>query len=184
MKTLISFLRGINMTGYNSVKMKDLTELYKDLGFDNIETYIQSGNVIFSAPDEMSDEKVSGILKKGILDRFGYNIAVMVRTPEELKRLITSNPFLSDPAFDETKMAVIFLSERPLTENVNKFAGIDTTPDMFEISGREIFIYCPNGFGKTKLYANFFDRKLGVEGTTRNWKTINAMLDLAEKHKL
>lgn len=183
MKSLISFLRGINMTGHNSLKMKDLSELYNDLGFSNIVTYIQSGNVLFSAPDKLSDEEVAMILKKGILDRFGYNIAVMVRTVPELKRLLSANPFLSEPAFDETKMAVIFINAEPDADKVNKLSEIDTFPDRYEISVKEIFIYCPNGFATTKLYANFFDKKLGVEGTTRNWKTIKTMISLSERHQ-
>lgn len=171
------------MTGHNSVKMKDLTELYKDLGFSNIVTYIQSGNVIFSAPEKLPDEEVASIVKEGILDRFGYNIAVMIRTLPELKRLLTANHFASESDFDETKMAVIFINKVPVAEKVNNLGEIDTSPDRYEISEREIFIYCPNGFGTTKLYANFFDKKLGVEATTRNWKTIKAMLNLAEQHK-
>jgi uncharacterized protein (DUF1697 family) len=182
MKTLVSFLRGINMTGHNSVKMKDLSELYKDLGFSNILTYIQSGNVIFSASEKNTDEEISEIIKIGIRERFGYNIAVMIRTVVEMKNLISANTFTGEPEFDITKSAVILINKVPDTEKVKALTLIDTAPDRFKISGREIFIYCPDGFGKTKLYANFFDKRLGVEGTTRNWKTINTMLDLAGKH--
>jgi uncharacterized protein (DUF1697 family) len=182
MKTLISFLRGINMTGHNSVKMKDLTELYKDLGFSDIITYIQSGNIIFSASEKIKNEEISDILKIGIRERFGYNIAVMIRTIEEMKNIISANPFAKEPLFDMTKSAVILINKVPPEDKIAELELSDTTPDRFEISGREIFIYCPNGFGRTKLYANFFDKKLGVDGTTRNWKTITTMLDLAEKH--
>jgi len=184
MQTLVSFLRGINMTGYNSMKMKDLTDLYIDLGFSNVETYIQSGNVIFSFDENIKDEETSAIINKGILNKFGYNIAVAVRTVPELRLITKSNPFLSEASFDPAKTAVIFLTDNPSVTGIEKLKETDTSPDKYAISGKEIFIYCPNGFGKTKLYANFFDKKLNVQGTTRNWKTVNAMINLADKRKL
>ena len=78
-------------------------------------------------------------------------------------------------------MAVIFLHEEVTEEQIQKVINIDYPPDKFKISGREIFIYCPNGFGRTKLYTNFFEKKMGVTGTARNWKTITTILQIAEK---
>jgi uncharacterized protein (DUF1697 family) len=169
------------MTGHNSLKMKDLAGLYNDIGFSEIETYIQSGNVIFSSSEKMSIDNISAKIKNSIRERFGYNIAVVIRTVPELRLIVNSSPFTNEVSFDPTKAAVIFLSDTPSVTGIAKLKGIETGPDRYWISGKEIYIYCPDGFGKTKLYANFFDKKLNVEGTTRNWKTINTILEKAEK---
>jgi uncharacterized protein (DUF1697 family) len=183
MQTLVSFLRGINMTGHNSLKMNDLAELFRTAGFSEIETYIQSGNVIFSSSEMVSDVEISSKIKEGIHKRFGYNIAVVIRTVPQLELIVKSNPFTIEVSFDPTKTAVIFLSDTPSAAGIEKLKGIETGPDRYAISGKEIYIYCPNGFGKSKLYANFFDKKLNVEGTARNWKTINTILEMAHQRK-
>jgi uncharacterized protein (DUF1697 family) len=183
MQTLISFLRGINMTGHNSLKMNDLCHLFKDLGFPDAETYIQSGNVIFSHHGRESVSVISKRIERAILERFNYNIPVMIRTIKEINELLFSNPFLKEDYFDPAKMAVIFLHEKCKISQIQKVADIDYPPDRFKISGSEIFIYCPNGFGRTKIYTNFFEKKMGVTGTGRNWKTITTILDIAEKKK-
>jgi uncharacterized protein (DUF1697 family) len=183
MQTLIALLRGINMTGHNSLKMKDLSKLFTDMGFSNVETYIQSGNVIFSSPENLVESEISDLLKKAILERFGYSVPVIIRTIQELKRVLIVNKFPSEELFDKTKMAVIFLNDLPSEAKIQDLSVIDTSPERYEISGREIFIYCPAGFGKSKLYSNFFDKKLGVVGTGRNWNTVNAILEMASKRQ-
>jgi uncharacterized protein (DUF1697 family) len=181
MQTLISFLRGINMAGHNSIKMNDLSYLYMDLGFIDVETYIQSGNVIFCSHDNKSVSDISQSIEKALLEKFSFNIPVMIRTVQEIKELSSSNYFLSEENFDPAKMAVIFLQERCKISQIQKVKDIDYPPDKFKISGREIFIYCPNGFGRTKLYTNFFEKKMGVTGTARNWITVTTLLNIAEK---
>jgi uncharacterized protein (DUF1697 family) len=181
MKRYISFLRGVNMAGHNSIRMNDLSELYRDLGFDDPKTYIQSGNVIFSNYEDLSVPDIAIKIEKAIFEKFSYKIAVIIRTPEELRKIISNNPFLCEDNFDPSRNAVMFLSENPMEAQINKVINIDYTPDKFKITGSEIFIYCPNGFGKTKLYTNFFEKKMGVTGTARNLKTIDTILDLAKK---
>jgi len=102
----------------------------------------------------------------------------MLRTNVELNDLIAENPFLQEKNFDPAKMAVIFLRERPADEQIDRVIKISYPPDKFKIHGSEIFIYCPDGFGKTKIYTNFFEQKMGVVGTARNWKTITAILQM------
>jgi uncharacterized protein (DUF1697 family) len=181
MQTYISFLRGVNMTGHNTVKMAELLSLYNDLGFQDSETYIQSGNVIFKGADNLAADGIARMIEKAVLDRFGYTIPVMIRTVEEMRSLISVNPFLNQENFEPSKMAVILLYERATEHQIQKVASIDYQSDRFEISGKEIFIYCPNGFGRTKLYTNFFEKKMGVTGTARNWKTITTILNISEK---
>ena len=105
----------------------------------------------------------------------------MIRTSEELTELLSTNPFLGEPDFNPAKMAVIFLHEKPSDSQLLKVADVDYPPDKFKIIGRDIFIFCPNGFGRTKLYTNFFEKKMGVTGTARNWKTITTILNIALK---
>jgi uncharacterized protein (DUF1697 family) len=181
MITYVSFLRGVNMTGHNSIKMTELAELYVKIGFSDPETYIQSGNVIFTDNSEIDPSSHSLKIEEAVLERFKYIVPVMVRTVKDLQDLFSANLFLNEPDFNPAKMAVIFLHEVPTEVQIRKVEDIDYPPDKFMIVGREIFIYCPNGFGKTKLYTNFFEKKMGVTGTARNWKTITTLLTLAAK---
>lgn len=120
-------------------------------------------------------------IETAIFNRFNYAIPVLIRTVQELSDLFSSNPFFEEPNFDPSKMAVIFLHEAPSDAQIQKVAHIDYPPDKFKIIEREIFIYCPNGFGRTKLYTNFFEKKMGVIATARNWRTITTILNIAEK---
>jgi uncharacterized protein (DUF1697 family) len=181
MKTLISLLRGINMTGHNSIKMADLSNLYTELGFADVETYIQSGNVIFSCESDLKETELTAIIEEGISEKFKYMISVMLRNTEEMKNITKVNPFLKKENFDPAKMAVIFLNKAPGNTEVQIVPSPGSLPDQFLIHGREIFIYCPNGFARTRLYSNFFEKKNDVIGTTRNWKTVTTLLNIAEK---
>jgi uncharacterized protein (DUF1697 family) len=169
------------MTGHNSIKMTDLSALFINLGFNDAETYIQSGNVIFRNVGGMPVSDLAVNLERAIMGRFNYTIPVMIRTNQDLIDLFLSNPYLGETKFDPAKMAVLFLHEKPSDSQIQKVADIDYPPDKFKIIGSEIFIYCPNGFGRTKLYTNFFEKKMGVIGTARNWKTITTILNIAEK---
>lgn len=181
MQTYISFLRGVNMTGHNSIKMTDLSLLYKKLGFRENHTYIQSGNVIFKADEAVSENETAQKIESGIFRKFGYTVPAMIRNIEEMKSLFKTNPYLSAPDFDPSKMAVIFLHEEVTDSQKEKMRNISYPPDKYQIAGREIFIYCPNGFGRTRLYTNYFENKMKVTGTARNWKTIITIFSLAEK---
>jgi len=169
------------MTGHNSIKMADLSLLYKSLGYKDNKTYIQSGNVIFKAKEGLTEPEMSQQIEAGILRKFTYTVPVMIRNVNELKSLYKNNPYLSEPGFDASKMAVIFLHDEVTDMQMEKMRNVNYPPDKYQLSGREIFIYCPNGFGRTKLYTNFFEDKMKVTGTARNWKTITSILELAEE---
>jgi uncharacterized protein (DUF1697 family) len=181
MQTYISFLRGINMAGHYPVKMADLLSLYKNLGLNDAETYIQSGNVIFSDIEFIPAAGLALEIEKSILEKFGYSVPVLIRTIEEISEIIAVNPFLKEKDFDPSRMAAILLYNKPTEEQIQKVTDIDYPPDKFKVIDREIFVYCPKGFGRTKLYTNFFEKKMGVTGTARNWKTITSLLQIAEK---
>ena len=169
------------MTGHNSIRMTDLALLYKDIGFTDAETYIQSGNVIFSAEDNLPGQDIATKIEKSILGRFNYNVPVMIRTVEDLRNILSANPFLTVGDFKPSKIAVIFLHEKTTENQIEKVVNIDYPPDKFIIRGSEIYLHCPNGFGRTKLYTNFFEKKMGVIGTARNLNTVTTILSLGEK---
>lgn len=177
MGSKIAFLRAVNMAGHNSIKKNELAGLFVKTGYTNPEIYIQSGNVIFrSKENELTAVRK---IEKAITGTLGLNISVMVRTAEELDGLKERNPFLNEKNFDPSRMAVVFLHENPSEEGLKKLESVSYPPDRFELSGREIFLFCPNGFGRSKLTTTFFEKKLGVKGTARNWKTIMAILEMA-----
>ena len=150
------------MTGHNSIKMTDLSALYKDLGFTDAETYIQSGNVIFSSEDELSVPDISLKIEKAILERFNCNVPVMIRTVEEMRKLISANPFLTEENFDPSKMAVIFLHEKPSEAQIQKVVNIDYPPDKFKIIGREIYHLLSKWFWKNQNYTQIFSKRKWV----------------------
>jgi uncharacterized protein (DUF1697 family) len=180
MQTYISFLRGVNMAGHNSIRMTDLIALFKDMGFNDAVTYIQSGNVIFSSVAVSAASEIASTIERAIFIRFNFNVPALIRTVQEIKNFMPLNPFLTEENFDPSKMAVMFLHEKATKEQIQKVIKIDYLPDKFKVDGSEIFIYCPNGFGRTKLSTNFFEKKMGVTGTARNWKTITTILEIAE----
>jgi uncharacterized protein (DUF1697 family) len=181
MNTLVSFLRAVNMAGHNKINMTGLTELFESIGFRQSETYIQSGNVIFNNINDLNEDDVASLIENTLKDRFGLTVPAMIRNIDKIKQIISENPFLDEKGFDPAKMAVMFLREKPGEDQIMKVKDVNYPPDKFNISGKEIFVYCPNGFGKTKLYTNFFENKMKIIGTARNWNTVNTILEIAEQ---
>ena len=181
MNTYIALLRGINVSGYNKIKMVDLKQLFIDLSFNNITTYIQSGNVIFQ--DEENDvSKIENNILKAIKTKFGYDLKVLVITKNELETIFNSNPYLNRSSIDITKLCVTFLSTNPIVENIAEIETlVSNNEDEFKVIGKIIYLHCPTGFAKTKLTNNLFERKLKSIATTRNWKTITKLVELSNE---
>lgn len=180
MKTFISILRGINVSGQKKILMADLKALYESLKLKDVATYIQSGNVLFKSSENLSDLEFAVKIKKSIHKKYGFEVPVIIRSKEEIEKIVSNNPFLADKNMDLKKLHVTFLSEIPATENVGSIASISYSPDQFIISGKEVYLYIPVSYGETKLSNNFFEKKLKVSATTRNWNTVNKLLELAE----
>lgn len=179
MKIYISMLRGINVSGSNKVRMTDLKLLYEELGFNEVITYIQSGNVIFKSSLKTTDLILTNKIEHAITDKFKLNVPVIIRSINELKNIISSNPFLKENDINIEKLHVTFLAQKPQGETVEKIKVSDYLPDKFNLIEKEIYLYCPNGYGNTKLTNTFFENKLKVKATTRNWRTTNKLLELA-----
>ena len=178
METYISILRGINVGSHNKIQMTDLKKLYEDLKLKHVITYIQSGNVIFTASKE-NDEKLARKIEDSIYSKYSIDVPVIIRSEEEMKKIVASNAMLQDATVNKEKLHVTFLATLPDKTKVESIKHLDYSPDKFIIMGKEIFLYCPNGYGITKLSNNFFENKLKVKATTRNWKTVNKLVDIA-----
>lgn len=175
MTTYISILRGINVSGHKLIKMEALRKMYSDLGFSDVRSYIQSGNIIFSYKNSETDSLEKKISKK-INDTFGFDVPVLVKEISEFKKILNNNPFLKyKKTEDISKLHVTFLSAEPLKENTEKIKDGDYGPDEFAVAGDIIYLFIPDKYGNTKLSNTFFEKKLNVSATTRNWKTVNEL---------
>lgn len=177
----IALLRGINVGGSNKIKMGDLTRLFESLGYRNVRTYIQSGNVVFESGDETSDASTK--LEKSIKEEFGFEVGVIIRESLEFGSILKNNPLLKKPGLDKEYLHVTLLRDLPQKEKILNFEISKDDNEKYEIGGREIFLYCPNGYGKSKLQNNTFEKKLGTKATTRNWKTMQKLLEMAKETK-
>lgn len=179
MQTYISILRGINVSGHRIIKMDALKKLYIDLGFINVQNYIQSGNVVFSKIKSKPDQLAKNI-KDAILKEYGFDVSVLVKDADEMQNVLKNNPFLKKKDVDLTKLHVTLLSKLPGQTELSKLMEYSFLPDEFMISEKTIYLFCPNGYGNTKLNNNFFESKLKVKATTRNWKTVKELYKIAE----
>lgn len=178
MAKYISILRGINVGGKRKILMADLRALYKKLGFTNVTTYIQSGNVIFESKKKKNLEE---IITKAIKSQYDFDVPVIIRTVEEWQTAFHNNTFTKDKNIAIERLVLTFLKEEPIEENLEKIKTYDYSPDKFHIIGREIFIYCEGKYHQTKLSNNFFEKKLKVAATTRNWKTVTKLLEMVNE---
>lgn len=180
MQTYISILRGINVSGQKKILMKDLKGLYAGLGFKDVTTYIQSGNIIFKADKKYSDWKLSKMIESAIHQKYHFTVPVIIRSIEELEKVLNSNPFFKSASAEIESLYVTFLEDFPEKKHSEETINFPTSHDKFIISGKEIFLYVPSGYGETKLSNSFFEKKLHVTATTRNWKTVNKLAELAK----
>ena len=182
MQTYISMLRGINVSGHKMVKMEALRKMYEDLKFKNVKSYIQSGNLVFQDKKIKCQDLEKKITKK-ILEEFGFEVPVMVKETDELIYVLKNNPFVNKRKEDTSKLHVTFLSGNPEKASLDKIKEGQYASDEYYISGNTVYLFCPNGYGNTKLSNTFFENKLKLTATTRNWKTICELVKLSENHK-
>ena len=172
-------LRGINVSGKNLIKMDALQEMYKNLGYKNAKTFIQSGNVIFQS----EEDNISALTSKislTIQDVFSLNIPVVVKEKSVLTDIYTENPFLKDADKNDENQYICLLSNVIDPKLIEKIDDSKYLPDAFCLKEDVIYIYCQNGYGQTKLNNNFFENKLKVSATTRNLKTIKTLVNMCE----
>ena len=171
--TFVALLRGINLGGKNKLPMKDLTAMFVDAGCGHVRNYIQSGNVVFeSAPARLCE-----VIEKRIEKQFGFRVPVILRNTKQLRAVVARNPFLKTAAAPET-LHVMFLADKPSQERIKTLDPHRSTPDEFIVQGQEIYLRLPNGAGISKLTNAYFDSKLATISTSRNWRTVNTLLEM------
>ena len=175
MPAYVSLLRAVNVGGRRSVPMAPLRALYESLGFVNVQSYVQSGNVVFEAKG--SAASLRGKIEKAIAREFGIDVDVALRTATELRKIVAANPYVTTKA-DLKQLHVTFLVATPDAAARTAVGALAYPPDEFVLLGSELYLRTPNGIGRTKLNFTAIEKVLGP-ATTRNWNTVTKLLAMA-----
>ena len=179
MPVLISMLRGVNVGGHNKIKMDVLRALYESLKFEDPRTYVQSGNVIFRTKEKPSPALAKKI-QNAIERKFGFRPEVILRTTDELRTAIAAHPF-AGRNLEPGKILVTFLASDPGPEAPANLRSLKDYPEELHLLGRELYIYFPDGAGKSKLPWSKVEKLFQTTGTARNWNSVTKMLAIAEE---
>ena len=180
MAVIISMLRGVNVGGHNKIKMEALRALYESMKLRDAQTYVQSGNVIFRT-DERDIPRLAKRIEDGIERNFGFRPNVILRTAAEMREVVARNPFAKRRGIEPSKLLVSFLASDPGEEAREKVRQMKCDPEELRIEGRELYIYFPNGIGRSKLSLARLEKTLKTPGTGRNWNSVTKMLEMTEK---
>jgi uncharacterized protein (DUF1697 family) len=167
----VALLRAVNVAGKNMLPMKDLAAMFTETGCTDVSTYIQSGNVLFTPPASVAT--LPEVIGEEIRVCFGLDVAIVVRTAGQLVDVVHRNPF-----GDADSLYVLFLQDAPDPDLIATLAPDRSPPDRFVVSGSEVYLHLPNGAGRTKLTAQYFESKLRTRGTARNWRTVMTLAHL------
>ena len=177
MTTYVALLRGINVSGKNSIRMPDLQSSFSGLGLEGVRTYLQSGNVVFRA-GQSDVVTLAAAIEARITQDFGHVVPVLVMSAKDLDLVANSNPLWPKRGGEEKLFHCTFLFQ-PVSQN--SFQTLKLPAAVGEravLVGSAVLLHCPYGYGKTKLNNSFFERALGVPATTRNWRTVLALQEL------
>jgi len=170
----VAFLRGINVGGKTSIKMEELRKVFASLGFENVKSYIQSGNVVFET-DETDEEKLTEMIENAVETNF-FKTHVMIRSFEEIKEIHANNPF-SGEEFEDKLFHVVFLSEMLSDEKEKLLLSHNKENEKFAVRGRNVYCLLRDGVADSLLGKKFIDNKLKTPATARNWRTVNKILE-------
>jgi uncharacterized protein (DUF1697 family) len=180
MAVLISMLRGVNLGNHNKINMGALRALYESLKFGAPRTHVQSGNVIFRTKEKNSAALAKKI-QNAIEREFGCRPEVVLRTTDELRKAVAASPFASRRDLEPSKILVTFLAAEPGPEAHATLLRLKSHPEELHVKGRELYIYFPDGVGRSKLPWSSVERLLKTTGTARNWNSVTKMLAIAEE---
>lgn len=180
MPVVIGLLRGVNVGGHCKISMENLRAICVSLGLRDPQTYIQSGNIVFGAGTR-NVPKLADHLESAIEKQLGFRPRVILRTAEDLRKIVGRSPFAKRPDFNPAKLAVFFLADSLPAEVGTRVLAIKVGPEELQSEGRELFIYFPDGIGRSKL-PPVLDRILKIPATARNWNTVNKLLEMADSH--
>lgn len=178
MPVYIALLRGINIGAHKRMKMEKLRACCEGLGFENVKTFIQSGNVVFRAA-KLSPAAVSRKLEELIVRDFGFSADVITRSKDEMAKIIETNPMLKHRGIDVKYLHIVFLSHAPDAAAIKRLESLTLAPDKVHAAGKEIYFYFPNGVSGSSLWKHPLDRVLGLSATMRNWNTVNRLYEMA-----
>jgi uncharacterized protein (DUF1697 family) len=178
MSVIISMLRSVNLASHNRLKMDDLRAFYESLGFTAVQTYIQSGNVVFKSKSQ-DLTRLSRRIEDELERRFSFRTDVILRTPSDLKDILARNPFAKRPGLEPGKLLVDFLVREPSAEALEKASKLKAAPEELRIVGRELYMYFPNGMGRPKISWGAVEKVLNTPGTGRNLNTVRNLLEIA-----
>ncbi|MGB2685859.1 MAG: DUF1697 domain-containing protein [Olleya sp.] len=174
METFFIFLRGINVGGHNKIKMLDLRQVLSDIGFNDVKTYIQTGNIILKT--DLKDKAIiTSKIEESILDHFGFNIPTLVKTKADLDLILKKCPF-TDVEKESSYFALLY--NAPSQSQITALSNYDFPNEKFTITNQCIYLYSSVGYGRTKANSNFFETKLKIKATARNFKTLTKVVSL------
>lgn len=174
-------LRGVNVGGRNPIKMDALRSLFASLKLEDPRTYVQSGNVVFRTKEKEKEKQLVEKIAGGIGRTFGFRPEVILRTMAELRKTIAASPFAGRPEIEPGKLLVTFLAGEPGEKGQEALAALKSYPEELHLKGRELYIYFPNGAGKSKLPWASVENWLKTPGTARNWNSVTKLLEMAEE---
>jgi uncharacterized protein (DUF1697 family) len=180
MPVIVSLLRGVNVGGHNQIRMDALRELYESLGLRKVETFIQSGNVVFTTPARdlpALAKRIEGAIEKSR----GFHCDVVLRDAAQVRDALARNPFTQRPDIDPARLLITFLAGHPDPEGCTKVRAMDIHPEELHIDGREVYAYFPSGVARTKLSWPAIGKCLKTPGTARNLSTVQKLLAIAER---
>ena len=180
MAVIVSMLRGVNVGGHNKIKMDALRALYESLKLRDAKTYLRSGNVIFRT-EERDLPRLTKRIEDGIERKFRFRPDVILRTAAEMREVIAKNPFAKRHGMEPSKLLVSFLASDPGEEARERVRQMKCAPEELRIEGRELYIYFPNGIGRSKLSPGALEKALKTAGTGRNWNSVTNMLEIGER---
>jgi uncharacterized protein (DUF1697 family) len=175
--SFVALLRSINVGGRNKIAMADLRDLVTSLGYRDVATYLQSGNVTFTGSG--SSARAAAEIEQAIEASLGLTVPVIARSRSELGRIVEGNPY-ADRGFDPKTVHVTFLGGRPDKKRVSELSALagQFGDDEFEVAGSEVYLHCPGGYGETKLHNAYLERRLEKTATTRNWRTVGTLAEM------
>jgi uncharacterized protein (DUF1697 family) len=178
MTVYVAMLRGVNVGG-NTLKMDWLRQACEGLGLQDVRTYVQSGNIVFSLRG--SAAKLAPTLKGTIDVQTRLPVTVVLRSAADMERIVADNSFLKQRGVDVTKLHVTFLGKAPVKPPLDKLDALAGTRDQYRLNGSELYLHCPVNYGETKLSNSAIEKVLGLSATTRNWKTVTTLLAMAKE---
>ena len=180
MRVVVAMLRGINVGGHHKIAMSELRAVCENLGLADVQTYIQSGNVVCTTA-----KRDLGVLARRMEDsiqtRFGFRAKVITRTVEDMRRVVERNPFATRKEVEPQRLLVGFLSAEPQAGDREKLLAIDAAPEEVRIDRSELYVFYPSGMARPKLSWAVIEKTLKTSGTGRNWNTVVKLLEIAER---